>query len=91
VRIHRDLGLPGAIVLANPVPAAEAVDHALMESCLAQALAEARDRKITGKAVTPFLLQFVQRGTLGKSVIANRALLVANARLAAEVAVSLHA
>jgi pseudouridine-5'-phosphate glycosidase len=89
VRAHRRIGLPGAIVLANPVPAAQAVDGALMESCLQQALADVRHRKITGKAVTPFLLQAVQCATSGKSLAANRALLVANARLAAELAAAL--
>ena len=54
VRAHRDLGLPGAVVLANPVPAAEAVDRELIEAVLESASGDARRRKIAGKAITPF-------------------------------------
>jgi pseudouridine-5'-phosphate glycosidase len=88
-RTHRELGLPGAIVLANPVPFAEAIDKGLMDSALEAALNDARRRNLSGKAITPFLLDAVCRSTGGKSLQANRALLIANARLAAEVAVAL--
>jgi pseudouridine-5'-phosphate glycosidase len=89
VRTHRELRLPGAIVLANPVPAADALERSLAEACLEQALADARTLGVSGKAVTPFLLEALQRGTGGKSLAANRALLIANASLAAELAVLL--
>ena len=49
-----------------------------------------RARKISGKAITPFLLDAIRAATGGQSLLANRALLVANARLAAEVAAALH-
>jgi pseudouridine-5'-phosphate glycosidase len=88
-RTHRELGLPGAIVLANPAPVAEAVDRDLMDSALEAAFQAAR-RNVSGKGITPFLLEAVRRATGGKSLRSNRALLVANARLAAEVAVALH-
>ena len=89
VRAHRALGLPGAIVLARPVDAAEALDPGVMETALADALAEARTRSISGKAVTPFLLDRIRKFTQGRSLQANMALIAANARLAAEVAVAL--
>jgi pseudouridine-5'-phosphate glycosidase len=60
-----------------------------MEAALAAALAEARARGIAGKAVTPFLLDRVRSATGGQGLTANVALIVANARLAAEVAVKL--
>ncbi len=90
VRAHRELGLPGAVVLVNPVPADEAVDRKIMESALETALQEAGRRGIGGKALTPFLLESIREATGGRSLRANRALLVANARLTAEVAVALH-
>jgi pseudouridine-5'-phosphate glycosidase len=90
VRAHRDLGLPGAVVLANPAPGSEAVDRELMETALETALHDARRRKIAGKAITPFLLDAIRQATGGQSLRANRALLIGNARLAAEVAVALH-
>ena len=89
VRTHRELDLPGAIVLANPVPAASAIDPAILSTALEQALMESRRLAITGKAVTPFLLEAIRQATGGQSLIANRALLVTNARLAAEVAVAI--
>jgi pseudouridine-5'-phosphate glycosidase len=81
--------LPGAVVLANPVPAAEAVDREFVETVLESALADARRRKTAGKALTPFLLDSIRHATAGRSLRANRALLVSNARLAAQVAVAL--
>lgn len=89
VRTHRDLGLPGAVVLAQPVPEAEALDRSEMESALAAALSEAAARGIVGKAVTPFLLERVRQATEGRSLRANRALIVANAGLAGAVAAAL--
>lgn len=89
VRVHRTLTLPGAVVLTNPVPAPEALDRAEMEAALAIALAEAERLGIAGKAVTPFLLDHLRRATEGRSLRANRALIVSNARLAGEAAAAL--
>ena len=91
VRAHRALGLPGAIVLAQPVPESEAMDPAPLRQALEQALDEARRKGIAGKPLTPFLLGSIREATGGRSLRANCALLVANARLAAEVAVELAA
>lgn len=89
VRAHRVLGSPGAIILASPVPEAQAVARPLLEAAIEQALEQARVCNITGKAVTPFLLETVRQITGGRSLRANCALLVANARIAAEVAVEI--
>jgi pseudouridine-5'-phosphate glycosidase len=89
VRTHRGLGLPGAIVLTQPVPEAHALDDAAMQLALEAALADAKRRGITGKPLTPFLLDAIRHTTGGRSLQANCALLVANARLAAEVALEL--
>ena len=89
VRAHRDLGLSGAVVIVNPAPASVAIERQIMESALEAALQEAGRRGISGKALTPFLLDEIRKATGGRSLRANRALLVANARLAAEVAVAL--
>jgi pseudouridine-5'-phosphate glycosidase len=89
VKTHRALGLPGAIVLAQPVPENVALNRELMEAKLASALAEVRALGIVGKAVTPFLLRRLGEATFGKSRAANVALIVANAALAGAVAVGL--
>jgi pseudouridylate synthase len=89
VQAHRRLALPGAIVLAQPVPESAALDRDVMESALEVALNEARAAGISGKAVTPFLLDRIRRATGGRALVANRALIVANVRLAGEVAAAL--
>jgi pseudouridine-5'-phosphate glycosidase len=89
LRAHRSWGLPGAVVLAQPVPDSVALERDEMETAVEAAIAEARRRNIAGKAMTPFLLDVIRQMTGGRSLQANRALLVANARLAAEVAVAL--
>jgi pseudouridylate synthase len=89
VLAHRALRLPGAIVLAQPVPAAEALDPDILDGALDDALKQAAARRITGKPLTPFLLESIRQATAGRGLRANCALLVANARLAAEVAVAI--
>jgi pseudouridine-5'-phosphate glycosidase len=76
------------LLLANPIPAADELDPALHEQTLAQGLEAARDAGVTGKDLTPFLLDFFHRATRGASLRANVALVLSNARLAAEVAVA---
>jgi pseudouridine-5'-phosphate glycosidase len=89
VRSHRELGLPGAVVLTQPVPEEQALEPDLLRSALDLALDDARRRGITGKPLTPFLLEGIQRATAGRALRANCELLAANARLAAQVAVAL--
>jgi pseudouridine-5'-phosphate glycosidase len=60
-----------------------------MEAALQKALEEARKSNVAGKEVTPFLLEAIRQATGGQSLHANCALLVANARIAGEVAVEL--
>jgi pseudouridine-5'-phosphate glycosidase len=89
VLAHRALGLPGAIVLAQPVPEPHAMDPGPLRQGLERALDDARRQGIAGKRLTPFLLESIRQATEGRSLRANCALLVANARLAAEVAIEL--
>jgi pseudouridine-5'-phosphate glycosidase len=62
-----------------------------MNRALEQAIAAADAEGVRGKALTPFLLDHVRQATEGTSLRANRALIVANARLAASIAVELAA
>lgn len=91
VRAHRDLGLPGAVVIAQAVPGPDALDRDAMEAGLAEGLELARSRGVVGKAITPFLLDHLRHSTGGLSLKANRSLIVANAGLAGEVASALTA
>ncbi|MDF1556419.1 MAG: pseudouridine-5'-phosphate glycosidase [Deferrisomatales bacterium] len=89
VRARDALGLPGAVLLANPPPAATAVPRRELDTALASALTRAGGAGVSGSAVTPFLLGELATHSGGRSLNANRELLVANCELAAQVAVSL--
>ncbi|MFJ7207326.1 pseudouridine-5'-phosphate glycosidase [Streptomyces sp. NPDC098789] len=81
------LGGPGsALLVANPVPEADQLDPDLHDRVLARALAECRERGVTGQAVTPFLLDFLVRATGGASLEANLAAVRGNVRLGARIA-----
>jgi hypothetical protein len=79
----------GGMLLAQPPPAEAALPREQVEAEIRRALEEAGQKGISGKAVTPFLLGRVAALTGGRSLAVNLALLVHNARLAAEVAVAL--
>lgn len=74
------------LVIANPVPISDAMDGAEVEVLVAEAERRARAAGIAGKALTPFLLEALAESSDGATLHANRALLVDNARVAAEVA-----
>ena len=89
LRASRRLGTDGyGLVLANPIAPADEMDRALHDRVVAAALAAAETQGVRGKDVTPFLLDFFHRETHGASLAANIALVLSNARLAAEVAVA---
>ncbi|MBA4064590.1 MAG: pseudouridine-5-phosphate glycosidase [Isosphaera sp.] len=81
----------GGAVLAQPCPADVAVPADEFRGWLAAAEADARSAGVTGAKLTPFLLARLAELSGGRTLAANRALIVANARLAAEVAVALAA
>lgn len=87
-RAHRALGRGAGAVLARPVPEADELDAALHDRLLAEGLALVAERGVTGKDVTPVLLEHFHTASDGASLRCNLALVRANARLAAEVAVA---
>jgi pseudouridylate synthase len=82
-RAHWELGGSG-LVVAQPPP--ESYDA---EPLVAEALAEAERRGVAGAAVTPFVLSRLHERSGGRTLAVNRGLILANARLAAEIAVAL--
>jgi pseudouridine-5'-phosphate glycosidase len=83
---HWDLG-GGGLLLARP-PDTSLED---VEPLLDEALAASGRHNVTGQAVTPFVLSFLHERSEGRTLAANRDLVVANAALAAEVATALSA
>jgi pseudouridine-5'-phosphate glycosidase len=90
-RAHWNAGLQSAVLVANPVPEAEAILRSEMEPHIEQANREARAQGIHGQAVTPFLLSRLNELTAGRSMRANLSLLLNNARLAAQISSALSA
>lgn len=88
IRVQRRLDA-GGIVVGVPVPAAEALERREVETWVGEALADARDDGVTGKAITPYLLKKLAALSGGRTLDANIALLENNAARAAEIAVAL--
>ena len=85
LQAHWQLG-GGGVLIAQSVPADAALDPAEWDPALAEAERMAEEQHIQGNAVTPFLLARLAKITQGKTLRANQALILANARLAAEIA-----
>jgi pseudouridine-5'-phosphate glycosidase len=88
ISTHFALGTGTGFLVANPVPVDEAIPAEEIEQVIADAVAEAADKGVTRKEVTPFLLDRINRATEGRSLKANIALVLNNASLAARIAVA---
>jgi pseudouridine-5'-phosphate glycosidase len=82
---------PGAVVVANPLPAGEQLDPALHDRVIADALAAAEAAGVRGKAVTPFVLDHLHRASGGATLAVNVRLVLRNAELAGRIAAALAA
>ncbi|KAJ3239662.1 hypothetical protein HDU78_002750 [Chytriomyces hyalinus] len=90
IKAQRDLGLQNGTVIGVPIPSdAVEIDGEELEKCIQKALIEAEIQGISGKNVTPFLLDKVKEVTDGKSLNANMALIANNAHVGSQIAVSL--
>lgn len=88
-KVRDQLGIDGGMLVANPVPEEHEISREEMEIYIGRALASAEREEITGKAVTPFLLDTIFQLTEGRSLTTNIALVENNARLATEIAVAM--
>ncbi len=80
---------PGAVVVANPLPADEQLDPELHHRVITGALAAAEDAGVRGKAVTPFVLDHLHRASGGATLAVNVRLVLRNAELAGRIAAAL--
>ncbi len=83
---RNQLGLTSAVLVANPVDEAQQLDPAFHDRVLTEALAAASEAGITGHDTTPFLLDYVQRATGGRSLEVNLEVYRGNVALGAEIA-----
>lgn len=88
-RLRGEMGLPGGQLIGNPIPKEAEIDAETLAPIIARAQKDAVEHGITGKGVTPYLLQRIFELTEGKSLTANIALVRNNARLAAKIAIEL--
>ena len=89
IRAQRAMGYPGGMLITNPIPAEYAMPKAVIDAAIEQALLEADEQGIKGKATTPFLLARVCELTGGESLKSNIKLVLNNVALASQVAASL--
>ena len=86
IRMRSAIGLKGGHLIANPIPEADEIPAGELAPVIARATAEAAEKGIAAKAVTPFLLKRIFELTSGRSLDANIALVLNNARFAARIA-----
>jgi len=89
IAMREAMGLKGGHLIANPIPAGDEIPAPDLAPVIAQATNEAEAEGIAAKAVTPFLLQRIFELTKGRSLTANIALVLNNARFASKIAIRL--
>ena len=82
-------GLEGGVLIGNPVPEADEIPATQIEAAIHKALQNAADQKVSGKQLTPFLLDSIRHITDGVSLRTNKSLIENNALLAADIAKAL--
>jgi pseudouridine-5'-phosphate glycosidase len=88
VAMRSELRIPSALIVANPLPVEDQLDPDEHDAVLAEGQMLAAKRGISGKDVTPFLLDHFHRSTHGASLMANEKIILRNAELAARIAVA---
>lgn len=88
LRAKRDLNLQGACLVTNPIPEAYEMEFSEVNKAIEIAVRECEEKKITGKKISPYLLNRIKQLTAGKSLEANIKLVLNNAKLAAQIAKS---
>ena len=87
----RRMNLSGGTIIANPIPVQFEIIREKIEPAIEQAISEAIREGVSGKELTPFLLKQMNSITGGNSQIANKQLVLHNAKVAAQIAVDLAA
>ncbi|MBQ3201081.1 MAG: pseudouridine-5'-phosphate glycosidase [Clostridia bacterium] len=86
IRAQYELDYKGGMVVANPIPEEDALDSEYIEKVIQDAVNEAKEKGIRGKATTPFLLQRIHEITGGNSLASNIKLVYNNVAVASEIA-----
>lgn len=89
LRAKRELAIESGTLIANPIPQTDEIPAAQMRGYIETAVNDAANAQVSGKSVTPWLLDRILQLTSGRSLEANVALVKNNARLAARIASAL--
>ena len=89
INAQRKIGYPGGMLITDPIPEEYAMPKAVIDAAIEQAVKEATEKGIKGKATTPFLLARVCELTGGESLKSNIKLVLNNVALAAQIAAAL--
>lgn len=89
-KMRSEMGIPGGHLVCNPIPKTSEIAAEVLAPIISQALQEAKAASVSGKSVTPYLLQRIFKLTEGRSLSSNIVLVRNNARLAAKIARALH-
>ena len=85
---RRSMQIPSGLIVAYPIPESDQLDPDLHDQVLQDGMQLATSRGVTGKDVTPFLLDHFHRSTHGASLVVNTSIILRNANLAARIAVA---
>lgn len=88
MRVRREMGIQGAMLVANPIPVEHGMERVTIDAAIEAAVADAEEKGIAGKEISPFLLGRIVELTGGASLDANVQLVLNNARVAADIAVA---
>ena len=88
-KAQQELGMKGGMLVTNPIPEQYAMDNAVIDAAIEQAVAESKEQGIHGKETTPFLLARVVELTGGDSLESNIQLVLNNAIVASKTAAEL--
>lgn len=89
INAQTQLGYEGGMVIVNPIPEEYAMDHEVIDKIIAEAIEEAKNKGIQGKATTPFLLAKICELSGGNSLASNIQLVLNNVKLASQIACKL--
>ena len=84
-RKNIDVGLNASTLIVNPVPEKDEIPNNEIEKFIYDAIKRAREKKIKGKGLTPFLLKEIMKNTEGKSLQTNKALAINNVNLGIQI------
>ena len=90
ISIKNNLSLKGGVLVCNPIPERFSIQSSVIETAIESAMKKAKKHNITGKKLTPFLLDQITKITEGSSLKSNEQLMLNNAYLASKIAISLN-